>query len=88
MKVFLTGGTGDIGSAVGEVLRKAGHDVIGLARSEGSARKLVSAGIEPFPGSLRETGKLIEAIRFVGGVVHTAMGNYRYGIKMTGVITF
>ena len=73
MKVFLTGGTGYIGSAIAEALRKAGHEVIGLARSENSARKLEAAGIEPYPGNLRETGRLIEATRFVDCVVHAAM---------------
>ncbi len=47
MKVFLTGATGYIGTVVTEKLRDFGHQVIALARSEESARKLETAGAQP-----------------------------------------
>lgn len=47
MRVFLTGGTGTIGSAVTAELLAHGHTVLALARSEDSARTLTAAGAEP-----------------------------------------
>lgn len=46
MKVFVTGATGYIGSVVVEKLIKKGHQVLALARSENSAKKLESSNVE------------------------------------------
>lgn len=52
MKVFITGGTGFVGSAVVQELVANGFEVVGLARSETSAQKLISWGAQPVRGSL------------------------------------
>ena len=46
MKIFITGASGYIGSAVGQEMLRAGHTVVGLARSDESAKKLEAAGVE------------------------------------------
>ncbi|HYL47188.1 MAG TPA: SDR family oxidoreductase [Candidatus Limnocylindrales bacterium] len=72
MKVFVTGATGYIGSAVCEALSKAGHKVIGLARSEEAAQKLSQRGIEPHRGELKDKDSLRAAARKADGVIHAA----------------
>ena len=63
MKVFLTGATGYIGSAVTERLRAAGHEVSALARSDASAGKLAATGI---PAGFVESAQKEGAARYVG----------------------
>lgn len=72
MKVFLTGATGYIGSAVAEALGKAGHRVIGLARSPESAQKLAELGIEVQLGNLQNAEALRDAASRADGVIHAA----------------
>ncbi|WP_229373163.1 NAD-dependent epimerase/dehydratase family protein [Umezawaea beigongshangensis] len=71
MKVFLTGATGYIGSVIAEKLLQAGHDVVGLARSDTSADKLKGQGVEPVRGEIGDTERLTDVARGVDGVVHT-----------------
>ena len=52
MKVFLTGGSGYIGSAVALALKKAGHDVLALVRSEAKGEPLKKAGVKLAVGDL------------------------------------
>ncbi|HVH13646.1 MAG TPA: NAD-dependent epimerase/dehydratase family protein [Longimicrobium sp.] len=72
MRVFMTGATGYVGSAVAEALRAAGHDVVGLARSDEAARQLESAGHGVLRGSLRDTDVLARGAREADATIHAA----------------
>ncbi|GAA5168452.1 MULTISPECIES: NAD-dependent epimerase/dehydratase family protein [Amycolatopsis] len=73
MKVFITGGTGYLGTVLVEHLVKAGHDVAGLARSDAGATRLHEAGATPVAGSLSDTAVLEGAAAAADAVVHAAV---------------
>jgi len=73
MKVFLTGGTGYLGTVLVEHLRAAGHEVAGLARSDAAAERLRGAGATPVAGSLADTDVLADAAAAADAVVHAAV---------------
>src|ERR1700728_1551899 len=72
MKIFVTGASGWIGSATVSDLLPAGHEVVGLARSDASAERLEAAGATVFRGDLDQPDGLAKAAADSDGVIHLA----------------
>ena len=81
MKIFVTGASGWIGSAVVPELIGAGHEVTGLARSDASAQALVKAGAQVERGTIDDLDILAKTAAASDGVIHLA---FKHDIAFTG----
>ncbi|CAG9262490.1 Putative dyhydroflavanol-4-reductase [Paraburkholderia unamae] len=75
MRIFVTGATGWVGSAVVSELLGAGHQVTGLVRSVEGAADLDTAGVRTLVGSLEDTRRLQEGASEADAVIHTAFNH-------------
>jgi uncharacterized protein YbjT (DUF2867 family) len=75
MRVFLTGATGFVGSAIVRELITSGHQVLGLTRSDAGAEKLASMGAESTAARSRILNSLRDGARKADAVIHTAFNH-------------
>src|ERR1022692_2714672 len=81
MRIFVTGASGWIGSAVVPELLRAGHDVVGLSRSEASAQRLEAAGAIVQQGDIEDPDGLAKAAAGSDGAIHLA---FQHDVAFSG----
>jgi nucleoside-diphosphate-sugar epimerase len=79
MRIFLTGATGYIGSAVLDALLRAGHDVTALVRDPEKAERVSRRGVQPIVGDLAQPASYSAAAVAADAIVHTAFDNSKKG---------
>ena len=77
MKIFITGATGYIGGSVAATMRDAGHEVLGLVRSNERANQAIAEGIKPIMGSLDDPDVLAHAATRAEAVINCASSDHR-----------
>jgi nucleoside-diphosphate-sugar epimerase len=73
MRIFLTGATGYVGSAVMDALLRSGHDITALVRDPEKAEQVASRGVRPIVGELSKPASYIAAAEGADSVIHTAL---------------
>jgi uncharacterized protein YbjT (DUF2867 family) len=82
MRIFLTGGSGYVGSAVLDAFVRAGHKVDALVRNSEKAALVQARGGHPVLGDLSETASYADAAASADGVVHTALDDSGRGVDV------
>jgi nucleoside-diphosphate-sugar epimerase len=82
MRIFLTGGTGYVGSAVLDALLRAGHDVTALVRDPEKAERVSRRGVHPVVGDLAKPASYATAAEAADAIVHTAYDHSKRGQKV------
>ncbi len=75
MRVFVTGASGFVGSAIVKELLQAGHQVLGLVRSNSGAEVVKQAGAEPYPGDINDLESIPTVAANCDAVIHTAFNH-------------
>src|SRR5687767_7899864 len=81
MRVFLTGGTGYIGSAVLDALLRGGHRVTAIVRDPEKAARLTAKGVTPVVGELGTPSTFLPALEGTEAVIHTAFEGSPRGVE-------
>ncbi len=79
MRVFLTGATGYVGSAVLDALIRGGHEITALVRNPENAEELARRGVQPVLGTLAKPSSFAEAAEACDGTIHTAFDQSKQG---------
>ncbi|MBI4264813.1 MAG: NAD-dependent epimerase/dehydratase family protein [Acidobacteria bacterium] len=82
MRIFLTGATGYVGSAVLEALLRGGHDVTALVRDPEKAERVSMRGVQPVLGDLSKPASYAASAEACDGIVHTAYESSKRGAKV------
>lgn len=82
MRIFLTGATGYVGSAVLDALRRGGHDVTALVRDPEKAERVSLRGVQPVLGDLAKPVSYTAAAEACDSIVHTALESSKRGQKV------